>query len=61
MKAWHFLSARLQASDDGLTIREMIDAIPTDAASIFTLLLIFGSAAAVLRLGRSKGGGRTTL
>ena len=49
-------SALLQASDEGLTFGDLIAAIPTDPASVFTLLLLLGSVALVLWYGRPRGG-----
>ncbi len=43
-------------SDDGLTFSEMIEQIPTDPATIFTVLLLAGCAALVVWTGRGKGG-----
>jgi hypothetical protein len=50
------LTAALQASDDGLTLREIVDAVPTDPAAIFTILLVVGSVALVLWAGRGSSG-----
>lgn len=57
------LFAAVQASDDGLTLGDIVANLPTDPAAIFTLLLVFGSLALVLWAGRGsggKGGGRPT-
>lgn len=46
-------------SDDGLTLAEMLSALPTDPASVFTILLLLGSVGAVLWFGNRsnrKGG-----
>jgi hypothetical protein len=45
-----------QAADDGLSLGEILSDLPTDPASIFTLLLAIGSVALVLWFGRPKGG-----
>lgn len=50
------LAAALQASDDGLTFREIVAGLPTDPAAIFTILLVVGSVALVLWAGRGSGG-----
>ncbi|HUF76355.1 MAG TPA: hypothetical protein VMM35_08755, partial [Longimicrobiales bacterium] len=42
--------------DGGLTFGEVLGAIPTDPASIFTVLLLVGSVGLVLWFGRPKGG-----
>ena len=50
-------AALLQATaDDGLTFSDMLAAVPTDPASIFTILLLVGSVGLVLWFGRPKGG-----
>jgi hypothetical protein len=54
-----FIPAIQTASDDGLTLRNILGALPTDPASIFVILLLAGSLALVLWAGRPKGkGGR---
>jgi len=50
------LTAALQASDDGLTFREIVDSLPTDPAAVFTIMLVVGSVALVLWAGRGSGG-----
>jgi hypothetical protein len=55
-----FLSALLQSADDGLTVNEVVESLPRDPASIFALLLVVGTAGAVMWFGRPKGGGGTT-
>jgi hypothetical protein len=55
-----FLSALLQNTDDGLSATEVIGSLPRDPASIFALLLVVGTAGAVMWFGRPKGGGGTT-
>jgi hypothetical protein len=42
--------------DEGLTFSEVLSELPTDPASIFTILLLAGSFALVLWFGRPKGG-----
>jgi hypothetical protein len=50
-------AATLQATaDDGLTFSEMLDSIPTDPASLFTILLLLASVGLVIWFGRPKGG-----
>lgn len=47
-------------ADDGLTLAEMLSDLPTDPASVFTILLLVGSLGAVLWFGnRSKDKGDT--
>jgi hypothetical protein len=49
----------LQSTGDGLTLRDLLDSLPTDPASVFTIALLVGSALLVLWAGRPKGkGGR---
>lgn len=50
------LTAALQASDDGLTFRELVDSLPTDPAAVFTIMLVVGSVALLLWAGRGSGG-----
>jgi hypothetical protein len=57
MNTFYFLSALLQSTDDGLSVREIFGSMPHDPASIFALLLIVGLAGAVMWFGRPKGGG----
>lgn len=46
------------AGDDGLTLGEIIGALPTDPASIFALLLLLGGVGTVLWYGmKTRGGG----
>lgn len=47
----------LQRTDDGLTGTELVQSLPRDPASIFTLLLIVSCVGAVLWFGRSRGRG----
>lgn len=47
----------LQRADDGLTGTELIQSLPHDPASIFTLVLIVSCVGAVLWFGRPRGGG----
>ena len=54
------LLAVQSSTDDGLTFHEVVDQIPTDPVTIFTLLLVFGSVTLVLWAGRNKGGGAAT-
>jgi hypothetical protein len=42
--------------DEGLTFTEILSDLPTDPASIITILLLLGSVALVLWFGRPKGG-----
>lgn len=50
-------AATLQSTaDEGLTLSEVLDSIPTDPASIFTILLLVGSVGLVVWFGRPKGG-----
>lgn len=42
--------------DEGLTFSEVLSELPTDPASIFTIVLVAGSIALVLWFGRPKGG-----
>lgn len=47
-------------ADEGLTFDEILSDIPTDPASVFTILLLVGSVGAVLWFGnRSNGKGDT--
>ena len=51
------LAALAQSSaDDGLSLRDVVAALPTDPASLFTLVLLVVSVALVIWFGRSKGG-----
>jgi hypothetical protein len=48
-----------QSTDDGLTFHEILSGIPTDPASIVTLVLLLGAGVIVLWTGRPRGkGGR---
>lgn len=50
-------AATLQATpDEGLSFSDILDSIPTDPASLFTLLLFVGSVGLVIWFGRPKGG-----
>ena len=50
-------AAALQSTtDDGLTFSAVLESIPTDPASVFTILLLVASVAIVLWFGRPKGG-----
>jgi len=42
--------------DEGLTFSAILSELPTDPATIFTILLLVGSIALVLWFGRPKGG-----
>lgn len=44
------------AADEGLSFSDVLESIPTDPASLFTLLLFVGSLGLVIWFGRSKGG-----
>lgn len=59
MNTFLFLSALLQNADDGLSASEVVGSLPHDPASIFALLLVLGTASAVIWFGRPKGGGGT--
>ena len=48
--------AAAQAADEGLSFGEILSDLPTDPASIFTVLLLVGSLLLVLWFGRPKGG-----
>lgn len=41
-------------SEEGLTLAEVLDEIPTDPASVFTILLLFGSLGAVFWFGKGS-------
>jgi hypothetical protein len=57
MLAFTALGAVVQStSDDGLTFREILSGLPTDPASIFTLLVLFGSVAIVVWFGGPRAG-----
>ena len=50
-------TATLQSTaEEGLTFSEVLDTLPTDPASIFTILLLVGSLGLVIWFGRPKGG-----
>ena len=51
------LLAVQSSTDDGLTFQEVVEQIPTDPATLFTLLLLLGSVTLVVWSGRNKGGG----
>lgn len=51
------LLAAQSTTDDGLTLRELAESLPSDPASIFALLLMTGSVVLVLWAGRGKKGG----
>ena len=53
-------AALWQSTDDGLTLREVVDNIPTDPASVTVSLLLMASLAFVLWSGSrgSRPGGR---
>jgi hypothetical protein len=44
------------APEGGLSLTELLAALPTDPASIFALLLFAGSVALVIWFGRPRGG-----
>jgi len=46
------------STDEGLTFGKLVDRLPTDPASLFTIVLLFGAIALVFWSGRSRGGGR---
>jgi hypothetical protein len=48
-----------QASDDGLTLSEIIDSLPTDPGSIFVILLMVGFFGLILYFGIIRAGGET--
>lgn len=54
-----FLSAVLQSRDDGLSLSDVLESLPTDPASIVAVTLTLASAAAVVWFGRSGRGGGT--
>ena len=52
------LSAVVQAqADDGLSLGELFQEVPTDPSSVFVILLLLSSLVLVLWTGRPKGGG----
>lgn len=59
MYVLHALAAAVQSTaDDGLSFGDILDSVPTDPASIFTLLLLVGCFGAVVWFGsRSNGKG----
>jgi hypothetical protein len=59
MLAFTALGAVVQSTtDDGLTFGEILSGLPTDPASIFTLILLFGSIGLVIWYGGSRAGKR---
>lgn len=49
----------MSATEDGLTLREVVADLPSDPASLFTIALFLGAVIFVLWSGRSGGqGGR---
>jgi len=44
------------ASDEGLTLREIIDSLPTDPVSVFTLVFVLSCLGLVLWYGGRPGG-----
>lgn len=50
------VTATAQLADNGLTLDEVVEALPTDPASLFAIFLLLGSVVLVLWSGRSKGG-----
>lgn len=57
MYVLHSLATAVQSNpDDGLTLAEIFENLPSDPASIFVLLLLVGCVAAVVWFGgRSNG------
>lgn len=51
------LLAAQSRTDDGLTLHEVAESLPSDPASIFALCLFMGSVALVVWAGRGKKGG----
>lgn len=47
--------AAIQASEEHSLVRTMIDAIPTDPASLIVLALVVGAGVAVVVYGRKSG------
>jgi hypothetical protein len=57
MSAISMLGAMVQSTaDNGLAFREILSDLPTDPASIFTLVFLFGSVALVVWFGRPRAG-----
>lgn len=44
------------SANDGLSFREIVESLPTDLASVVTLVLVLGSLALVIWAGRPRGG-----
>ena len=51
------LAVAQSSVDDGLTLREVVESLPSDPASIFVLLLLSASVAFVAWSGRGRKGG----
>ena len=60
MSDYHLLLAVLaqSAGDDGVTFHDILSNVPTDGATIFTLLLLIGSIGLAAWFGVPRGGGR---
>lgn len=50
------LAAAVQAPNGGFSFRKVLSELPTDPASLFTILLMLGSIGLVVWFGRPKGG-----
>lgn len=58
MSALTILTVLAQStSDDGITLREIVSQLPSDPASVFTILFLLGSLGLVLWFGGRSGGG----
>lgn len=51
-----YAAAAQTATEEGLTFSEIVSDLPTDPASITTILLFLGSVGLVIWFGRPKGG-----
>jgi hypothetical protein len=52
-----FIGWPAQAGDDGLSLAEIVDSLPTDPASIFVILLMAGFFGLILYFGIIRAGG----
>ncbi len=51
-----FIASLAQAGDDGLTLAEIIDSLPTDPGSIFAILLMAGFFGLIVYFGVIRAG-----